>query len=301
MYIETPLLYSQKLKNQFQKNIFLKLEALQPSGSFKIRGIGLLCQFYAREGYRHFVASSGGNAGIAVALSGMKLNIPTTIFIPKTSHAVYIDEIKSYGAEVIVAGEVWDEAQAAALDSVKKTNSAYIPPFDHPLIWEGHASLVDEVKKQLYPQKPDLIIAAVGGGGLACGILQGLHHNGWQDVPLLTVGTLGADAFYQSVQAGKRIILPAITSRATSIGVKQVAQALFDWRERHDVRACVVSDAEAEVGARMFAKDKRVLVELSAGAALSLVYQNNVILENYENIVVVVCGGVNTCYLGPVI
>jgi L-serine/L-threonine ammonia-lyase len=293
LYIKTPVLHSQRLKNQFQQDIYFKLEALQPAGSFKIRGIGLLCQHYVQQGYQSFVASSGGNAGIAVAYCGQKLQIPTTIFIPITSHAVYIDEIKSYGAEVVVAGNVWDEAQQAALAYVKQQGAAYIPPFDHPLIWEGHATLVDELKNQI-ATKPDVIIAAVGGGGLSCGILQGLHQNGWQDVPLITVGTQGADAFYQSMQANKRVILPAITSRATSIGVKQVAQQLFDWRLKHEIKAVVVTDDEAEQGARAFAQDKRILVELSAGAALSLVYTHHDIIQPYQNIVVVVCGGVNT-------
>ena len=292
LFIETPVMYSQKLKKSYQKDVYFKLEALQPSGSFKLRGIGRLCQDYVRRGFKSFVASSGGNAGIAVAYCGQKLQIPTTIFIPATSHAIYIDEIESYGAEVRVAGDVWDEAQQAALAHVKTQDAAYIPPFDHHLIWQGHATLVDELKVQI--PKPEVMIAAIGGGGLSCGILQGLQQNAWQDVPLITVGTVGADAFYQSVQANQRVILTSIDSRATSIGVKQVAKKLWDWRLLHEIKAVVVSDEVAEQGARAFAKDKRILVELSAGAALSLVYTNHAIIRPYQSVLVVVCGGINT-------
>lgn len=294
LHVETPLIYSQSLKNKLEKEIHFKLEALQPSGSFKIRGVGRLCQHYKQEGFSQFVASSGGNAGIAVAYAGMKLNIPTTVFIPKSSHEVYVNEIKSYGAQVIVAGEVWDDAHQAALSFSKEHQAAYIPPFDHPIIWSGHATMIDEVAATDFC--PDAVIVAVGGGGLACGVLQGMHQVGWGQVPLIAVETMGADAFFQSVQAKKRITLEKITSKATSLGAKQITERLFQWTAEHDIKNVVVSDSAAELGCRAFAKDKRILVELSAGAALSLVYSNHPIISDYQSILVIVCGGVNTTF-----
>ncbi|WED44436.1 pyridoxal-phosphate dependent enzyme [Legionella cardiaca] len=294
MYQETPLIYSQYLKNTLSKDIFFKLEALQPTGSFKIRGIGKLCQEYKKQNFNQFVASSGGNAGIAVAYAGMKLHTPTTVFIPETSHKIYINEIKSYGAKVVVAGKVWDEAHQAALNFASEQNAAYIPPFDHPLIWSGHATIVDEIIAT--GVQPDAIVVAVGGGGLACGILEGMHQNNWSNIPLIAVETQGADAFYQSVKAGKQVTLKKITSKATSLGAKQIAAELFQWSSNHDIKNIVVTDGEAESGCRAFAKDKRILVELSAGASLSLVYNNHAILRDYRSIIVIVCGGVNTTF-----
>ncbi|KTC86656.1 pyridoxal-phosphate dependent enzyme [Legionella brunensis] len=294
----TPLLYSQHLKNAWGKDVYFKLEALQPTGSFKIRGIGKLCQCYKEQGFIKFVASSGGNAGVAVAYAGMKLGIPTTVFIPCTSNPIYINEIKSYGAQVIISGNVWDEAHQAALSFAREKNAAYIPPFDDPVIWEGHATMIDEIKE--IGLKPDVIIAAVGGGGLACGILQGMHQNGWVDIPLIAVETVGADAFYQSIQAKKRIILEKITSKATSLGAKQIAARLFQWASEHAIRNIVVKDEEAESGCRAFAKDKRILVELSAGAALSLVYAKHSALQEYQSILVIVCGGINTHFFNEI-
>lgn len=293
LHIQTPLIESQYLKNKFKKNIYFKLECLQPSGSFKLRGIGALCQHELSQGANAFVASSGGNAGIAVAYCGMKLDVPTTVFIPNTSNPVYINAIKSYGAKVIVAGQVWDEAHQAALDFAKQNQAVYIPPFDHPTIWNGHASMITEIIQQELV-KPQAIILSVGGGGLACGVLEGMHKHAWQKVPLIAVETKGADAFAQSVKANKLITLEAITSKATSLGAKRVAQKLMDWTKIHKIENIVVTDDEAEQACLNFAQEQRILVELSSGAALSLVYNNHPVLNNAESILVIVCGGINT-------
>jgi L-serine/L-threonine ammonia-lyase len=294
LHTQTPILFSQHLKNTIGKSVYFKMEALQPTGSFKIRGIGRLCQHYAMAGKKQFVASSGGNAGIAVAYAGQQLDIPTTVFIPSTTHEIYIKEIKLYGANVVVAGDVWDEAHQAASSFAVEHDAAYIPPFDHPLLWAGHASMLYEVAETGFC--PDVIIAAVGGGGLACGLLEGMHQQSWTDVPLIAVETAGADSFSQSIKANQLMTLPKITSKATSLGAKRITPALWAWREKHKIESVVVTDEAAEAGARAFAQDKRILVELSAGAALSIVYDNHPIIEPYESILVIVCGGVGTFF-----
>ncbi|PJD90669.1 MAG: serine dehydratase [Legionella sp.] len=294
LHVITPLLYSKRLELSIGKFVHLKIEALQPSASFKLRGIGRLCQCYAADGFEQLVASSGGNAGISVAYCGMVLGMPTTIFIPSTSHQLFIDEIKMYGADVIVSGKDWDSAHAAALAYIQNHHAAYIPPFDHPMIWAGHATIIDELVQS--GVRPDAIVAAVGGGGLACGLLEGMQQHGWSDIPLIAVETQGADDLYQSIQAKQVVTLPAVTSRATSLGVKRISSHLFEWTQEHDIKSVVISDAEAEAGARAFAKDKRIMVELSAGAALSMVYQNHPVIQPYQTIVVIVCGGVNTSF-----
>lgn len=296
LHVITPLWYSRRLELNIGKSVYLKMEALQPSGSFKLRGIGRLCQCYAEEGFEQLVASSGGNAGIAVAYSGMVLGMPTTVFIPSTSHQLFVDELKIYGANVIVAGKDWDSAHLAALAYIQEHHAAYIPPFDNPMIWAGHSTIIDELV--VSDVRPDAIVTAVGGGGLACGLLEGMHKHGWTDVPLIAVETQGAESFYRSIQAQKVVTLDVVTSRATSLCVKRVSSHLFEWTQEHDIKAVVVSDDDAEAGARAFAADKRVMVELSAGAALSLVYGNHSIIQPYKKIVIIVCGGVNTSFFG---
>lgn len=291
LYIETPLISSQALKNKFNKTIFFKLEALQPSFSFKLRGIGRLCKKYQIEGAKAFVASSGGNAGIAVAYCGMLLNIPTTIFIPKSSNVIYVKRIKDFHAKVIVSGETVTDAQVAATKYAQEMLAAYIHPYDNPEIWAGHATIIDEIaSKNIIP---DAIIASVGGGGLACGLLEGMQRHNWQNIPLIAVETIGADVFAQSMIAQRPINLTQITSRATSLGATYVASKLLELATKHPIKNVVVSDEVAELGSRQFAEDQRILVELASGASLSLVYQNHTVIERYNNIVVIVCGGAN--------
>lgn len=291
LHVSTPLLESQTLKNQLNKHIYFKLEALQPAGSFKLRGIGRLCQKYIADGYKNLVASSGGNAGVAVAYCGMKLQRPTTIFIPKTSHQLYIDKIQSLGATVIIAGETAGDAQTAAEAFAKTYQSAYIHPYDHPEIWTGHSTIIDEVVNEWI--KPEAVIVSVGGGGLACGILEGMHRHGWTDVPLIAVETNGADVFARSIQANNPVHLNKITSRAKSLGATYVAPRLLEWTTQHPIKNVVISDGEAEFGAHAFAKDQRLLVELASGASLSLVFNQHPIISQYQSIFVIVCGGIN--------
>lgn len=291
LHISTPILESQTLKNQLNKHVYFKLEALQPAGSFKLRGIGRLCQKYIADGYTSLVASSGGNAGVAVAYCGMKLQRPTTIFIPKTSHQLYIDKIQSLGATVIIAGETAGDAQTAAEAFAKTHQSAYIHPYDHPEIWAGHSTIIDEVVNEGI--KPEAVIVSVGGGGLACGILEGMHRQGWTDVPLIAVETKGADVFAKSIKANSPVHLNKITSRATSLGATYVAPRLLEWTTQHPIKNVVISDDEAEFGTRAFAKEQRLLVEFASGASLSLVFNQHPVINQYQSILVIVCGGLN--------
>lgn len=189
LHLDTPLLQSLPLSLATGQNVWLKMDALQPSGSFKLRGIGLACEHHAREGKTRFVSSSGGNAGIAVAYAGRMLGLAVTVVVPHSSTERARELIRQEGAEVIVHGSVWQEANELALSLVGE-NDAFIHPFDDPLLWEGHATLVDEVAAR--GVKPDAVVLAVGGGGLLAGVSQGLTRNGWADVPVFAVETTGA-------------------------------------------------------------------------------------------------------------
>lgn len=286
----TPTFDSLRLQEITGKRVYLKMECFQPCGSFKVRGLGRLAEDYIQRGYTQLVASSGGNAGLALAYIGRKLSFPVTVFIPKTSKQIYVEALKREGAVVNVAGDVWDEADAAARQFADTHEAAYIPPFDHPLIWQGHASMIDEVVADGI--KPEAVLVAVGGGGLACGVLTGMRQHGWNDVPLFGCETAGAASFAASLQAGELVTLAKITSIATSLGAKRVTQGLLDFSRVHELHSIVVSDRDALLAARNFADDHRVLIEPSSGAALAPLYQMHADLANYQSILVIVCGGV---------
>jgi len=290
LHIETPLFESRALSGYAGRSVWLKLEAMQPPGSFKIRGVGLACQEYLRRGATRFISSSGGNAGIAAAYAGRQLRVPVVVVVPETTTERAKALIWQESAEVIVHGSSWQEANALALSMVKESD-AFLHPFDDPLLWQGHATMVDEVVRSAV--KPDAVVLSVGGGGLLCGVVEGLRRNGWIDVPVIAVETQGADSFARSVAAGRRVELAAITSLATSLGARQVCEQAFRWPGKHPIRSVVVSDRAAVLACERFLADHRVVVEPACGASLAVVYDRAAELEQLATILVIVCGGVS--------
>lgn len=291
LHVTTPLLIHHALSARLGKELWLKMENVQPSGSFKLRGIGAMCQRAVAGGARHIVCPSGGNAGAAAAVAGAALGVPTTIVVPTTTHASVCEKLRLFGAEVRVHGKVWDEANEEALRLCGAEDAVYVPPFDHPDIWDGNATLIDEAVAQ--GARFDAVVCSVGGGGLLCGVLEGLHRNGLGNVHVLAVETEGAASLHASMQAAQLVTLPAITSVATSLGARRVAEAAFDWTRRHDVRSVVVSDRQALDACRQFADDLRTLVEPACGAALAVAYEALLDLAEFERPLIVVCGGLS--------
>lgn len=289
LHVTTPLWEAPSLSAIMNAPVYLKMEALQPIGSFKIRGIGKACQDDWQMGARHFVCASGGNAGYAVAYAGRQLGASVTIVVPQTTSNWMQDILRREGATVIVHGEVWDEANAYALTLAQNANTAYIHAFDDPRLWQGHASIIYEMADAKI--KPGAIVVSVGGGGLLCGLLEGLHQTGWTEVPVVAVETEGAASFAQSVAAGQLITLERITSIATTLGARTVAAAALAWSKRHRVFPLTVTDRAALQACERFADEYRVLVEPACGASLSAVYERAPLLAGYAPIVVIVCGG----------
>lgn len=289
LHVETPLLASHAMATRPGQAVWLKMDALQPSGSFKLRGIGHACEQYARRGARRFISSSGGNAGIAAAHAGRRLGVPVLVVVPESASARARELIAREGADIVVHGASFQEANAHALSLVGE-HDAFIHPFDDPLLWEGHAGMIDEVARA--GVRPDAVVLSVGGGGLLCGVVEGLRRNGWGEVPVIAVETEGADSYARSLRAGERIELPAITSIATSLGARRVSGRAFELAREHAVRPVVVSDAAAVDACLRFMDDHRVVVEPACGAALALAYDAGGALAEFDSVLAIVCGGV---------
>ncbi len=288
LHIETPLVESRPLSLASGRTVRLKLEALQPPGSFKIRGIGAACEHHARRGVRRFVSSSGGNAGIAVAHAGRRLSAAVVVVVPETASAIARRSIEDEGAELVLHGAAWHEAHALALTMVD-TDTAFVHPFDDPLVWRGHATMIDEAVRQ--GARPDAVVLSVGGGGLLCGVVEGLRRNGWSDVPVVAVETRGAESLHRSMRSGRRVTLDAVTSIATSLGAREVCEQAFRWTSEHPVASVVVDDAAAVSACLRFVDDHRLVVEPASGAALAPVYDRAPELDAFDDVLVVVCGG----------
>ncbi|CAK7220555.1 catabolic L-serine/threonine dehydratase [Sporothrix curviconia] len=331
-WVETPCLYSTALSKTAGCNIYLKLENHQPSGSFKSRGIGNLMVRAAAKASElsggqasvHFYCSSGGNAGLACATAARGLGSPATIVVPTSTSPYMVGKLREICDDVRVHGANWaaadqhlrEEVMGKAVPGV--VTPVYVPPFDHPDIWDGAASLVEEVSRQLpVGVHPDAFVCSVGGGGLLCGLMQGMEQVYGKEAAyatkMLAVETAGAESLAASVAAGELVTLPGISSIATSLGCSRVAEQTYQWycQRPKAVVPEVVSDAAAVDAIVHFLDDTRLLVEPACGAALAPLYTKaspdssmSLLRQSLgagmsdvawaeHNVVMVVCGGSN--------
>ena len=317
-WIRTPLVHSRALSLAAGCKVFLKLENIQPAGSFKSRGVGnyMLRKVEALENSTpnndadrhassvHFYSSSGGNAGLAAAACARSLNKQITVVVPMTTSHAMMEKIRAAGAgDVIQIGKSWVEADAhlrEVLMPAAKTRGEtpmYVPPFDHQTIWDGNATIIDELLQDL-DGPPDAIIASVGGGGLFSGLMTGLGNHSIRDrVPVLAVETNGTDSLASSLAAGQLVTLPAITSVAKCLGARTVAAQCFEFGQAPNVTSVVVEDPDAIAAVVRFLDEERMMVEPACGAAVAVAYNgerlhkllNN--LSSESRVVLIVCGG----------
>ncbi|SIO55866.1 pyridoxal-phosphate dependent enzyme [Paraburkholderia phenazinium] len=291
LHIETPLINSRALSLRTGRTVLLKLEGLQPGGSFKLRGVGFACEEHKHRGARRFVTASGGNAGYAVAYAGRELGIPVTVVVPQTTSERARALIRGEEAEVIVHGASFGESNDHAL-SILRDGDAYLHAFDDPLLWEGHATMVEEIARQT--ERPDLLVCSVGGGGLLAGVIEGLRRVGWSDIPVLAVETAGANSYDQALKAGEPVTLPKIQSVATSLGANKVTARIVTLAKEHQIRNCLVTDAEAIQGSVTLLEEHRLLSEPACGASVAALARVPEYFPDAQRIVVIACGGVGT-------
>jgi len=318
-YKYTPLILSQPMSKLADRPIYLKLDTLQSSGSFKDRGMAnLCCTLYYEKGVRNLVSSSGGNAGLAVTTVAKQMDgMNVQVIVPKTTKTLVIEKLKALGADVTVHGENWNEADLLAREIVSEINSnnkdeegtigaSYVSPYDDPMLWTGHSTVVDEIVEQLPSHETfGAIVASVGGGGLICGILEGLAKNNQSEsnkaTPLVIAAeTEGASSFAQAWEAGKPITLKSIDSIASSLGALSVTEKAITRGKQNKggLVTGVCTDKEAVEACLSFANHHRILVEPACGAALATIYsdrlRNELFLSSEDKdsaIVIEVCGG----------
>lgn len=269
-----------------------------------------------------FYTSSGGNAGLACITAANTLGHSAAVVVPLSTLPHMIEKLRTLGAEVVQFGESWAVADKYLREVVMPeferahpgTKAVYIPPFDHQDVWDGAETMVDEMAVQMkkgFGKNIDGIMCSVGGGGMLCGIMQGVQKmkdagNGSPKV--LAVETVGGDSLNASVKAGEPVTLPAITTIATSLGAVRVADETFAWTQRAggDLISVVVTDKESVIAISRFLDDARLLVESACAATIATVYNgdlrrclgNNLSDEEWaeKNIIVVVCGGSNISF-----
>ncbi|VDL94731.1 unnamed protein product [Schistocephalus solidus] len=317
--IATPLLLSTQLSSAVstkggRANVYLKLENLQPTGSVLFRGMEYACRKFASlGGAQHIVCPSTGNAGVAAAFAAQSLGMACTVVTPEGNESLTRKRlsIEAPSAKLVSFGSSLSEASRRAEQMVNDANEQlqqingttesvvrFLHPYDQADVWTGYESIIEELPTG---QQPDLIVVAVGGGGLLSGLIQGLWNRSWSTTHILAVETEGADCLSRSVAAGHPVVMPKCTSVATSLCAPSLSLRAWSMIQCHPVTAITCSDLEAVQAARRFLDDHGMLIEPACGAALSAVYSGAIAKLQQENVIprpanvcVILCGGRNT-------
>ncbi|CCG21709.1 Cha1 protein [Candida orthopsilosis Co 90-125] len=315
-YIKTSLIeVTNRLPHKPPCRVFFKNESEQPSGSFKLRGIGYLVKQSIDKAKAdgvssndiHVFASSGGNAGLAAAYSAQFYNVKCTVVIPTIAKPIIQQKLKDYGARVILFGNSIYEADNYLKTLIESApegiHPIYCHPFNNPDIWTGHSSLVDEVNQQLGPNRKHLksMVCSFGGGGLYNGIYQGMRNNKLQG-DILLIETAQAPTLSESIKAKSIITLENVSSLATSLACSYTTQQSLDYFHDKsvgiDTFLDVIDDLDALRACVAYKRCCGKTVEPACGAALSacydridLLYKTLSHLQEDDILVIVVCGG----------
>jgi len=242
--------------------VTLKLELLQRTGSFKLRGAmnRILCAEVPAAG---IVAASGGNHGAAVAAAAQVLGFPARIFVPRSSPEAKVARIRGYGAEVIVGGATYAEARAAAEACAGETGALDVPAFDHPLVVAGQGTAALEL---LEDAAVDTLLVAVGGGGLAAGCAATLRPRGARVVGVETSGTA---CWHAALEAGAPVDVDVSGLAVDSLGARSVGAVPFAVLRAAGAGSAVVSDDDVRAAQRALWEGCRVAAEPGGAAALA--------------------------------
>ncbi|MCS7212551.1 MAG: threonine/serine dehydratase [Chloroherpetonaceae bacterium] len=286
--LPTPVIPSRYFTSKLGAQLFLKLETLQPTNSFKVRGAtNAILALSESQRQRGVISASAGNHGMAVALAANKLGLSATIYLPEKTPKVKLERIERLGAQIVLHGESWDEANALAMSVADQEGKAYIPAFDHLHVMAGQGTIVLELITQL--PKIDAIVVSIGGGGLISGIISAVRHFS-PHTKVYGVETEGANRLYLSRAAGRIVELPAITSVAESLGARKTGQRQFEIITNYVEDLVVVSDEEAIQSLLELLQEEKLLVEPAASCCIAALLTKKIPVQKGETIVAIMCG-----------
>jgi len=278
LYVQTPLLKSEPLSKEVGVPIYLKMEALQPSGSYKDRGLILLMSDYVAKGLNSFITASCGNAGVSLAHSCRVYKSQLKVVVPINTPELMKEKMAQMGAEIIVHGDNFESAEIKAKAIAAKDKITFVNSQNDPLIFEGISTIIYEIFGA--GLKPGAIVLSVGCGDLLAGIIQGLHSCQWGDIPLITAETEDYCEF-------------ATARFAEQTHAKNIIPEVFNMIQNHTLYSEIVTKRAAFSASQSFANDHRVLVEPALAASLAVIYQNLPLLKTFSSVLCIVSGGSN--------
>jgi threonine dehydratase len=280
---ETPVM-TLELGALGEGDVTLKLELVQHTGSFKARGAFNRVLGEGPLPAAGVVAASGGNHGAAAAYVARSLGLRARIFVPAASPPAKRERIASYGAEVLVAGEVYDDAQAAADAEARRTGALLVHPYDHPLTVAGAGTLARELDRQA--PGLDTVLVAVGGGGLLGGTAAWFQDR----VRVVSVEPASIPAMHDSLAAGHQVEVTVQGLAADSLGAKRIGDVPWTTASAWVHDAVLVTDDEIRAAQRWLWSTCRVMAEPGGAAAVAALLAGAYSPAAGERAAAVVCG-----------
>jgi len=259
---ETPTLHSQTFSDAAGCEVFLKLENLQRTGSFKVRGaVNRVLALGQDERQRGLVAASAGNHAQGVALAAKLMGAPAKIVMPEATPLIKIRRTEGYGAEVLLHGESWDQAQARAVEIAAAEGFSMVHPFDDPLVIEGQGTIALEILRAV--PELDVVLVPIGGGGLLAGVsmvLRALKPS----VRILGVQAEGAAPMAHSFAGGERVEIQAPRTMADGIRVGSPGRLTWDAIKECVDDVLTVSEGEIATALVETIEKSKVVAEAAA-------------------------------------
>ena len=286
--VETPLKRSNYFSELLSKNIFLKMENLQNTGAFKVRGArNKLLSLSEEEKEKGVITASAGNHAQGVAHQAKILGMLSMIVMPEASPMGKVIATKGYGAKVILKGENYDEAYEEALRIQKETGATFIHAYEDPYIIAGQGTIGLEILEK--NKEVEVIVIPIGGGGLISGIAIAVKSLN-PKIKIIGVQADGAATMAESLKKGKTITLDSVRTMAEGISVKKASPYTFGFIQKYVDDVVTVSDEEITFSILQLIEKAKTVVE-GAGATTMAALLAQKIKGKEKNVVCLLSGG----------
>ncbi|MCL7745547.1 threonine ammonia-lyase [Halalkalibacter alkaliphilus] len=296
---KTPLDYSLTFSEYSDNDIYLKLENLQKTGSFKVRGsYNKMISLRKDELKNGVVAASAGNHAQGVAYASRMLGIPSTIIMPAGAPLSKVQATKEYGANVELKGAVFDEALAYALNLKDQSGAAFVHAFDDEAVIAGQGTVGLEIMEQI--SEVDAIVCPIGGGGLIAGLAAAVKEKN-PSIQVYGVEAAACPSMAQSLLEMEPITVDASPTMADGIAVKRPGQHTFPLVQRYVDDMLTVDETEIARTMLMLLERNKLLVEGSGAVSLAALLNQKLPIKNKKVVPVISGGNVDVSFISRII
>lgn len=294
---KTDLILAPSLSTDNQ--VYLKTENLQVTGSFKVRGAYYkISQLNEEERGKGIIACSAGNHAQGVALAAQKNNIPCLICMPDGAPISKVEATKSYGAEVCLVKDTYDDAYAKAIELQKVEGRTFIHPFDDVDVMAGQGTIGLEILDQL--KEVDAVVVPIGGGGLISGIGFAIKHLK-PECRIIGVQAAGAASMYEAIKCGQNKCLTCVDTFADGIAVKKPGDKTFETIKEYVDEIVTVTDDEIAAAILMLMEKQKLVAEGAGAVAVAASMFGKIKLKGRKVVCLVSGGNIDVNILSRVI